>query len=115
MNDSLIFRMSSQFLSHQCVVKYRKLSCNTFHDLTLWLSVGTTKFTQTKGRRIMKANFTMRMAAGCSILVAVCQTAAMAGGFGGGAGMHSVSSGNHSSFQSSSHVSNFNTSNFKST
>lgn len=63
----------------------------------------------------MKANFTMRMAAGCSILVAVCQTAAMAGGFGGGAGMHSVSSGNHSSFQSSSHVSNFSASNFKAT
>lgn len=63
----------------------------------------------------MKANFTMRMAAGCSILVAVCQTAAMAGGFGGSSGMHSVSSGNHSSFQTSSHVSNFSASNFKAT
>jgi hypothetical protein len=63
----------------------------------------------------MKANFTMRMAAGCSILVAVCQTAAMAGGFGGGSsGMHSVSSGNHTSFQTSSNLSSFKaTSNFK--
>lgn len=68
----------------------------------------------------MKANFTMRMAAGCSILVAVWQTAAMAGGFGGGSfggsGMHSVSSNSHSSFQPSSPASNFNTaSNFKPT
>lgn len=62
----------------------------------------------------MNAKFTMRMAMGCSILVAVCQSAAMAGGFGGSSGMHSSSAGNHTSFQSSSQLSNFkSTSNFK--
>jgi hypothetical protein len=81
--------------------------------------VETTKFTQTKGRRIMNTKFAMRMAAGCSILVAVCQTAAMAGGFGGssfGGSSHSMPSSNHPTFQPSSSVLSYKTtSNFKTT
>jgi hypothetical protein len=86
-----------QLIPRQHVAKYTKTSCNIFHDLTLRLSVVTTKLTQAQGRRIMNANFTIRMAMGCSILVAVCQSAALAGGKAGGGG-----SGG------SSHVPNFN-------
>ena len=58
----------------------------------------------------MNAKFTMRTAAGCSILVAVCQSAAVAGGIGGssfgGSAAHNISSAPAQTFQSSTHVTN---------
>jgi len=71
----------------------------------------------------MNANFTVRMAMGCSILVAVCQSAALAGGMaghvgGGNSGGSAFRSSNFSAVhstpvQSVQKVQSLNTNNFK--